>query len=216
MERIILDGKKRECKSTVKTWEEHGMTFEGKANTCKRVEKPSLIIWHWTGGENPASTVYETLIRRRLGVEFCIDIEGIIWQFVDPLLWDPQDTSGAEGHRSISIEIVNYGFAWKKSEVPVKGRDRIVDNETIHTNKLRVARFWPDQITAVENLTITLCDSLNIPKKFPKDKNGKTALHVLTPEEQKNFTGIMGHFHKTTQKFDPGFHIFKVLEHLEA
>lgn len=213
---IIVGGKQVECGSLVKGWEETGMTFAGKANTIKRVGKPNLIIWHWTGGENPASGMYTTLITRRLGVEFCIDRDGVIWQFVDPLVHDPQDTSGKIGHRSVSIEIVNYGFVPKGELIPPKGRDRILDDDTIHGVKLRVARFWPDQLTAVENLTKALCESLNIPRKFPREKNGDLALRLLTPNEQKTVTGIIGHFHKTTEKYDPGFHIFRTLQRLEG
>lgn len=215
MGQIIIGGKKIECEGEVSTWEETGMTFAGKANTIKRIGKPNLIIWHWTAGENPASGTYTTLITRRLGVEFCIDEDGVIWQFVDPLVHDPQDTSGKIGHRSISIEVANYGFAPKGALIPPKGRGRIVDDETIHGIKLRVARFWPDQLKAIENLTRALCDTIGIPKKFPREKDGSIALRLLTLAEQKTVTGIIGHFHKTTDKYDPGFHVFRTLAHLE-
>jgi N-acetylmuramoyl-L-alanine amidase len=214
--KIILDGKEVEVGAPVLTYRDHGMTFVGKKNTLKRELRPDVIIWHWTGGENSAETVYHTLINRNLGVTFCIDRNGVIYQFLDPILYDPKDTEGKVGRRSISLEIANYGFRMKGQPIPTRGKDRILDDEVIHRTKVRCARFLPDQITSVAALTKVLCAELGIPLAFPREPSGEIALRVLTPKEQRAFKGVMGHFHKTTEKFDPGFHIFRELGHLEA
>jgi hypothetical protein len=214
--KIILDGKEYLVGAPVKTWEDHGMSFVGKKNTLKRELRPDVIIWHWTGGENSAETTYNTLLNRSLGVTFCINRDGIIYQFLDPVLYDPRDTDGQIGRRSISLEIASYGFRLKGQPLPSKGKDRIVDDEIIHGAKVRCARFFPDQLDSVAALTKVLCTVLGIPLVFPREPSGEIALRVLTPKEQRAFQGVMGHFHKTTKKYDPGFHIFRELGHLEA
>jgi len=191
------------------------MTFVGKKNTLKRELPPDVVIWHWTGGENSAETTYHTLLNRNLGVSFCIDREGVIYQYLDPVLYDPKDTGGRIGRRSISVEVANYGFRLKRQPIPGRGKDRILDDEVIHGAKVRCARFFPDQITSIAALTKVLCVELDIPMVFPREA-GSIALRVLTPKEQRAFKGIIGHFHKTTEKYDPGFHLFRELEYLEA
>jgi len=188
------------------------MTFVGKKNTWERKFRPNLVLLHWTGGENSADTTYRVLINRNLGVTFCIDREGVIYQFLDPLKYDPRDTGGLIGQRSVSIEIANYGFVLKRQKAPKRGRDRTVDDEIIHGAKVTCARFYPVQIESVVALTRVLCDKLSIPFDFPRERNGSLALRELTRLEKASFKGVMGHFHKTDKKYDPGFHIFRELE----
>jgi hypothetical protein len=208
---IILNGKKHNVDGVITKnhVDDHHMGFEGKPGTIPRASLPNIIIWHWTGGENQAETVYNTLIGRGLGVEFCVDREGVVWQFVDPIKFDPKDTGGGIGHRAISIEIVNFGFMPDGQLPKGKGADRPRIEEVIHGSKVTVASFYPAQIKAVFSLTRTLCAALGIPAKIPMEKKGGIALRVLTPVEQRAYVGIMGHFHKTTEKYDPGFQIFR-------
>ena len=189
------------------------MTFKGKKNTWKRELPPDLVIWHWTGGENSAATTYHTLINRNLGVTFCIDREGVVYQFIDPVKYDPRDTGGRMGRRSISIEVANYGFRLKGQNVPMRGRDRVVDEERIHGVRLNCARFYSSQIQSIARLTKVLCSELGIPLDFPREPNGEIAFRLLTKSERRGFKGIIGHFHKTDQKYDPGFHLFRQLQH---
>ena len=191
------------------------MTFVGKKNTWARELPPDVILWHWTGGENSAETVYHTLINRSLGVTFCIDRDGVIYQYLDPVKYDPRDTGGRVGRRSISLEIVNYGFRLKGQSIPTRGKDRIVDDEIIHGAKVRCARFFPAQLDSTAALTKVLCEELGIPRVFPREPNGEIAFRVLDREERRVFRGIMGHNHKTTKKYDPGWHIFRELEYLD-
>ena len=212
---IILGGKRCAVDAPAVTWEQSGLTFVGKPNTKRRVQKPDVVIWHWTGGENSAATTYNTLIQRSLGVSFCIERDGTIYQYLDPVLWDPQDVGGAMGKRSISIEVANYGILLPRHPGPSRGRDRVVDDEVIHGQKVRCSRFYPVQISSIEALTITLCSELCIPLRFPREKSGEIAYRALLPREARVFTGVIGHFHKTDKKFDPGFQIFRDLESLE-
>lgn len=216
---IILDGQKypvRLDKAQVRTWHDHGMSFVGKKNTWRRVKTPNLVILHWTGGENSADTTYHTLLQRSLGVTFCISRSGDIYQFLDPVQYDPRDTDGEMGLRSISIEITNYGFRMPRQVIPSRGRVRPIDMEFIHGQKVPCARFFPIQIFSVAVLLKTLCSVLSIPLAFPREKDGSLALRLLRPEERRTFRGVIGHFHKTTNKFDPGFDLLRRLDPLEV
>src|SRR5688500_3835714 len=53
--------------------------------------------------------------------------------------------------------------------------------------------------------TATLCKVLpNIECDYPRDEDGKLITKALTEEQQKDYRGLIGHYHVTTQKSDPG------------
>lgn len=212
---IILGGEEYPVGAESLTWHDHGMSCAEEPRTVPRDIYPDLIIWHWTGGENSAATTYETLRQRNLGVSFCIDREGVIFQYLDPVIWDPRDTGGRMGRRSISIEGANYGFRRRGRPIPRRGRDRETDEERIHGVKTTVARFYEAQITSFAALTKALCLHLDVPMVFPREADGSIAYRELTTKEKRGFTGIIGHFHKTNWKLDPGFHLFRELDHLD-
>jgi hypothetical protein len=226
--KIILDGQEFEVGAPVKTWHEHNMTFDKAPHVQPRQIDPDLIIWHWTGGENGASSCYGTLLNRGLGVTFFIDRDGVaptdddpgvpstIYQYCDPVLWDPKDTGGGMGRRSISLEVANYGFRMRNQPIPRRGRDRVIDEERIHGVKVSCARFYPQQINAIAALTKVLCHTLDIPMAYPREDDGALMLREMPNKLKRTFAGIIGHFNKTTHKFDPGFHLFRELEHLEG
>lgn len=215
---IILDGKRYQVGAPVKTWEDYNppLTFVGPPSVFWRRQSPNLVMWHWTAGENAATSTHATLKRRKLGVEFCIERDGTIVQYLDPVLWDPKDIGGRVGHRSISIEVANYGFAMRDQPIPKRGRDRQTDIERLHGVRKRLARFYPAQVTSIAALTKVLCSVIDIPMVFPREPSGDLAFRVLKSRELVAFRGIGGHFHKTIYKFDPGLQIFRDLEYLEV
>lgn len=214
---IILDGQRYGVSAKTCLWTEHGMTWTRAPNVIARELEPNIILWHWTGGENSAETFYGTLINRNLGVTFYIDCDGLLWQFVDPVIYDPKDTGGGIGRRSISIEVANYGFLWPQPKTKTgRGSDRVVDAERIHGQHIEVARFYDHQVTVVAALTKVLCSALNIPLRFPRDDSGAILTGEMPPRMARSFTGVAGHLHKTDQKYDPGLQIFRDLEHLES
>jgi len=215
---IILDGKKVAVDAPVVTWEDHGMTWTKPPNVVARELPPDLIIWHWTGGENSPEGFYGTLNNRGLGITFYITREGYIYQYADPVIYDPKDTGGGMGRRSISLEIANYGFLWPTGKLKTgRGADRVVDQGvTVHGTIYNIARFYDHQITTVAALTKVLCRELEIPMVFPREADGSILHREMTNKEKRGFKGIIGHLHKTNQKVDPGYHIFDELGHLEA
>jgi hypothetical protein len=102
----------------------------------------------------------------------------------------------------------------RNKKPPRKGRDRITDRERIHGMRLNVARFYPEQVTAVKYLVECLCNYLEIPLVIPRESDGSLALRRLMSREMRQYSGVCGHFHKTEKKVDPGYLLFHILNEL--
>lgn len=220
---IILGRKNVQVGAPVVNYEQHGMTWKKAPNVRPRRQTPDLIIWHWTGGENSPEGFYGNLNNRDLGITFYVTREregdhAVIYQYVDPVIYDPRDVDGRMGLRSISIEIANYGFLRPRGrDKKGRGADReVVRNHLIHGVKYDVARFYPWQIASVAALTKVLCVELKIPMKFPREVDGSLMKRAMKPKEARSFSGIIEHANKTAKKPDCGFFLLDALEYLEA
>lgn len=75
----------------------------------------------------------------------------------------------------------------------------------IHGRRYLQYDFTPQQYAALGKLTATLCRVLpRIKPQFPREPDGRIATRVLTDPELARFSGILGHYHLTTDKIDPG------------
>lgn len=75
----------------------------------------------------------------------------------------------------------------------------------IHGRELTQYDYTPEQYRALIKLSATLCRALpRIKPDFPRNQEGKVRTDVLSDEEWRNFSGILGHYHLTTGKIDPG------------
>jgi len=208
---IIVGHIRVPCEAPVLTWQDHGMRFNNGRGARRRhpKQKIDLIVLHWTGGEGTAKQIYKTLTSRELGVEFVVDREGVIWQFADPARVDTFD-AGRVNPRSVGIEIVNYGFS--RGRPPGKGAVRPVYQSSLNGKARSFAGFFPGQMRS----TVALCDALRgplkaIPKRLPRNDKGEVLRRVMTHEEVDNYSGVLGHFHVSRKKTDPGTEIFDVL-----
>jgi len=220
---IILNGKNVQVGAPVVTWEKHGMTWAKAPNVLPRQSDPDLIIWHWTGGENSPEGFYGNLNNRNLGITFYVTREivdgyAVIYQYVDPCVWDPKDTGGVMGRRSISLEIASYGFLWPTGKTKTgRGSDReVVKGLRVHGVKYDVARFYPAQVRSVAALTKALCVELSIPMRVPREADGSLMRREMKNVEKRNFKGIIEHAHKTNMKVDCGYLLVEELEYLEG
>jgi hypothetical protein len=65
--------------------------------------------------------------------------------------------------------------------------------------------FTPQQYEALAKLTATLCTVLpRIECKYPTDAAGKLIPGKLPDDVLTNYHGVLGHYHLTTAKVDPG------------
>lgn len=212
---ILIGGVWHSCAAPVETWHKHGLEFRpGKGARKRDPNTPiDLFVVHVTGGEGAPPAMFATLNQRELGVEFAIDIEGVIWQFCDPLLVDTFD-AGPINKRSIGVEIVNYGYRADPKTVPLKGKARPLYDCVIHGRRVVMARSNPAQLKALVALadTLTSCPALKIPRKLPRTKSGEVHGRLMDSAEIAAFAGVLGHLHVSGAKIDPGMDVFDALD----
>lgn len=192
-----------------RTWEITGLQFKpGEAANKARKTPIDLAVVHWTGGENPPPVVYNTLRSRGLGIEFVIDVDGVVWQMADPLLVNTAD-AGAFNERSLGFEIVSAGVL-KDGKV---SRGRVVRKETVHESKLNCLDFLPAQVTALGKAL----KALHATKLFlfeltaPVDEKMEPHPTELPGRYIRLYRGVVGHLHLASTKTDPGLQVFRDL-----
>jgi len=76
---------------------------------------------------------------------------------------------------------------------------------SIHSRTLVQYDFTPEQYAALAHLTAALCRALpQIKCGAPRDADGKVRAEKVSDEDLEKFRGLVGHFHLTTNKTDPG------------
>jgi len=211
---IIVADMRIEIAAPVLTWKDHGLTFiEGKgARRRFKKQKIDLHVAHFTGGEGTARQTFRTLTGRRLGVEFLIDSWGVVWQFADPARIDTFD-AGHVNPRSVGTEITCYGFRRPGKAIPRPGRDRPVYTTTLNGRLRQFAAFTPWQLKAFLALDEGLRTVLPaIRRRIPRNGNRRLIRRKLTKAELATFSGVLGHFHVSRPKSDPGTELFDALD----
>lgn len=215
---LIINDKCVECAVPVIDWNEHGMEFRPGKGARQRTREPDLFVTHWTGAENPASTLYNSLSNHKikdketgkmrpspLGIEFYIDPDATVYQFADPAHVDTFD-AGDYNPRSIGCEIASFGH-----KVP-KGKKRKTTSQEINGKKYDIAPFTPEQMHAFVFLLAAMLRWFpTIPMRLPRDATGTIIRRTLSTEELSGYSGVVGHFHLTARKVDPGLEPFEVL-----
>lgn len=208
---LIVGGKEVPCKTKVIDWREHKMEIKPGKGARKRDTKKTTIdvfVLHWTAGEGSAKGCFDVLTTRELGVEFYIGRDGVIYQFADPVLVDTFD-AGSMNPRSIGVEIANYGFRGDPKEVPAAGKDRRIYEGTIRGRKIKMAAYYEPQLEAAYNLVEAICNAVpTIPFVIPGEGDQKLYTGTMNPAQERKWKGVLGHFHISDQKTDPGIDIF--------
>lgn len=198
---LIVAGRRIATKCESVTWEETGLTF-GLSNAYKRgASRISIGAVHWTGGEGDAKGVHSVLMRRGLSVDTCIERDGRIVQYTDPAAFATWH-AGSINRRAWGVEVINGA---------VKGlaaKDRPMQQMTIHGRDMMIADFYPAQIVALKELLEVFNGALGIPMRLPKDASGAVSATVVPSEKLATFTGVVGHYHVTKTKQDPGTQVW--------
>jgi N-acetylmuramoyl-L-alanine amidase len=75
----------------------------------------------------------------------------------------------------------------------------------INGRKLYQYDLTEEQYDSLVKLTATLCQVLpRIEPDYPRDADGRLRRSVLSEEEMEGFSGLLGHWHVTMAKVDPG------------
>ena len=179
-----------------------------------RRRKPlrNLVI-HWTGAENSAQKVFRTLKRRDLSVDFIIDWDGKTYMCnPDPLRYRTSHAGNANSY-SVGVEVVNYGTRRLASEVPqhkIAQKHRPLTLQTIHGKQRFVADFFPEQVKALKRLVWGVGYHLDIETAFPTKPGTRQIQDTVI--DWRSFEGVLGHFHVSGRKTDPGTAVLQELQ----
>ncbi|MEM8882965.1 MAG: N-acetylmuramoyl-L-alanine amidase [Planctomycetota bacterium] len=134
---------------------------------------------------------------RGLSCHFMLDVDGTIYQTLDgkERAWH----AGKANDVSIGIEIANLGAYPDPEEHPGLTVEGVIQGTTLYQRP-----FTDAQYEALAKLCATLVRVLpGIEPRFPRDEDGGVVPGVL-PDEGASFSGLLGHYHLTTAKVDPG------------
>lgn len=191
-----------------------------------------LFVYHYDVAGYSKQTFEVLQDERDLSVHFMLDLDGTIYQTLD--LKDKAYHVGFANTRSIGIEIANVGAysppfdtapfknwyavdgdkvsiilpnnSWVKYPDRVKGpaRSEMVSG-SINGVTLYQYDFTKAQYDSLVKLTAVIC--LLFPKincDYPKGLDGKVLNRTLTTDEYNAYHGLLGHYHLTNLKIDPG------------
>ncbi len=116
--------------------------------------------------------------------------------------WYRSDTNG---QTTITIP-TKYGDGGMRTRgfIGHPARPNIVEG-AIQGQDLLQYDFTPQQYEALAKLTATLCTVFpKIKCQYPTDEAGKLIPRKLSDEDLANYHGVLGHYHLTTDKVDPG------------
>jgi hypothetical protein len=154
------------------------------------------IVVHWTGGSGDARQVARTLKSRRLSYHYVIDDTGIVTQLCSDL--DAAYHAGKENGRSIGVALVSRGYD-RGNSTPA-GRHNL---QRIHGKSLSILKYKPKQIVTAIWLLDLLIRKYGI-QRYVECSETKIEYPEL-------FRGVIGHYHLSKRKFDPGIEIMEIL-----
>lgn len=148
---------------------------------------------------------------RGLSVHFMIDNDGTIYQTIDLGL---MAYHAAEWNtNSIGVELCNRGDAKKEPNYYSSGKwgpKRDVKPCKINGNTILAFDYTPQQYDSFTRLARGLQRVLpNLPAEFPQSGAGVQSWDTMPPSASFSFSGYIGHYHLTNQKWDPGPFDFK-------
>ncbi|HEY0252435.1 MAG TPA: N-acetylmuramoyl-L-alanine amidase, partial [Kofleriaceae bacterium] len=156
---------------------------------------------------------------RGLSVHFLIDNDGTIFQTLDLALMAFHAESW--NVNSIGVELANRGDA---SADPHYYRDRRMERETeqcqINGRGILGWAYTREQVTSLTGLCRELRRILpNLPVEYPQSVPGVQRWDTFEDANRmrESYAGYVGHYHLTSQKWDPGpFDFKKMCSHLRG
>ena len=169
-----------------------------------------FVVHH--DGCNSADMCFSVLHNERgLSVHFLLDNDGTIYQTIDLALmaYHAADWNIA----SIGVELCNRGDAKAEPHYYDSGHygpKRDVKPCKINDHTILAFDYTPAQYKAFGTLCRELRKLLpNLPMEFPQASPGVQSWGTLPRAASFSFSGYIGHYHLTEQKWDPGPFDFK-------
>lgn len=202
---ILCNGEEVEIKwDQVTRFDKGGLGYELSHYKSRKKRKPKMFVAHWDGCLNTNQMV-EVTKERGLSVHFGIDTDGTIHQLLDTkeVAWHAKGINTW----SIGVEIANpvkirYNRRNKERGLPVR---KVVLGDKIHGKDVEpYLDFYPVQVEAFKALVRAVCKAHGIPFSAPLDSDGNLVRGVDKRVAGRSFRGVVGHYHVTSQKLDPG------------
>lgn len=208
---ILVNGKKIPIDWDVKL----DLIKPGAFKKSKTVRDPNMIVTHWDVCTSAAKckTVLEA---RNISTHFCIDNDGIIYQYLDTndVAWH----AGKVNKYSIGIDFSNayytkYNSLYKKRGFPERP---VLENSRVHGVKLKPhLGYYKVQIEAYKRLVDVISWQYNIPLVVPTNDDGELITAVHDPAARGKFKGVVCHYHLTRRKIDcAGLELKKIIDSL--
>jgi len=229
-DRLIAGGEEFDVEGlTIRNWHDHGMRFTPWSisragqryksyNRPRRNEEIFQIVHHWTGGEGTERAVFNTLVRRKLGIHFFNRYDGVVFQYCDPVELICAHASALNTH-SIGIENQNRGWPNGSSERLRKKYPRAVFRDRLKGREIAMCGFTADQLDSASVLTEALLEIFDIDPHIPGDPeiveqgtpvSGVVLRETIPGEFNESFEGVLGHYH-ASKKYCPGIQILESL-----
>ncbi|MBM4387540.1 MAG: N-acetylmuramoyl-L-alanine amidase, partial [Deltaproteobacteria bacterium] len=181
-----------------------------KGNPVTRLDELAglltMIVLH-TDLTPTSAECFNTLVRRGLSTHFMIDLDGTIYQSVD--LRDASYHAGEVNNFSIGIDLNNEmpnlleNRDYKYTPPAEKNLERpLSETMVINGTRCRSYGYSDAQYVALLELLKTLVKLFpNIKPESPFNEKGEI---ITTMLEDMNFPGIVGHWHISPTRWDPG------------
>ena len=165
------------------------------------------FVLHHDGCPSAAECFNVLHNERGLSCHFLLDNDGTIYQTVD-LAFMAFHAAGFNAS-SIGIEMSNRGDAKRwPTFYSTKRQKRDVTTCRIHGHTYLAFEYTGPQYEAMKALVKGLLRALpNLPPEYPQDSPGHQSWALLSGVQ--GYSGLLGHYHTTTRKWDPGPFDFK-------
>jgi hypothetical protein len=150
-------------------------------------------------------TCFQVLHNERgLSVHFLIDNDGTIYQTLD--LVDCAFQAAGVNEISVGVELANRGDAIRFPDDYHGRRDKVTC--TIHGHQFLAYAYTKDQLESLTAIGRTMTRLFpNLPQTYPLAASGDPLWTAIA--DPREYSGWLGHYHVTQQKWDPGPFDFK-------
>jgi N-acetylmuramoyl-L-alanine amidase len=148
---------------------------------------------------------------RGLSCHFLVDNDGTIFQTLDLAL---QGYHASELNPvAIGVELCNWGSAAANKDFYRSGKygpDRAYKPVKINNHTYLAFEYTAEQMKQMRKLSRALLRLFpNLPAEYPQSSPGQQAWDTIPKRAAIGFSGYIGHYHLTDQKWDPGWWDFK-------
>lgn len=207
---ILINGRQKPINWDIKL----DLIKPGAYRKHRGIRKPNMIVTHWDVCTS-AAACKRVLEARNISTHFCIDNDGVIYQYLDTndIGWH----AGGVNKHSIGIDFSNayytkYNAVYEKRGLPKRP---VLKDSRVHGVKLKPhLGYYNVQIEAYKNLINVLCKNYNIPLEVP-EKDGELMTGVHNGAAKGKFNGLVCHYHLTRKKIDcAGLELKKIVDSL--